>query len=248
MRHNNILSYRVKPVTRIRVFFILIIFGFFLSLSSITASYVSAQDVNGNNGKSTAEKGDITQKSGEEAEKAPGEGFGEDDFRPQVEEESIGWLMMKSIFVLGLLAVGFYMFLRFIQQKSGIQISGQNVIQVLSVSPLGPGKTLHVVDMAGKVFLLGVSDNNINLLTEITDKDEIDRIRLLSSRSAPVSGKGFQDILTEQIGKAFTLISGKKEDRGKSYKMEEISEDDFDVSYLNGQKNRLKKMNGSHED
>jgi len=232
----------------IRIFFLLFVLGFFLFAGTAGTYYACAQDVNGTAEKSSEVKGDITQKGEGEAERAPGEGFGEEDFRPQVEEESIGWLMIKSIFVLGLLAVGFYMFLRFIQQKSGIQLSGESVIQVLSVSPLGPGKTLHVVDMAGKVFLLGVSENNINLLTEIKDKDEIDRIRLLSSRSAPASGKGFQDILTEQIGKAFNLVSRKKENKGKTYYMDEMSGDDFDVSYLNSQKNRLKKMNGSHED
>jgi flagellar protein FliO/FliZ len=231
-----------------RVFFILLIAGFLLFSGGSFYHHSYAQDAAVKTEKSSDSKGDITQKGSEEAEKAPGEGFEEDDFRPQVEEESMGWLMIRSIFVLGLLALGFYMFVRFIQQKSGIQISGQSVIQVLSVSPLGPGKTLHVVDMAGKVFLLGVSENNINLLIEIKDKDEIDRIRLLSSRSAPASGKGFQDMLTEQIGKAFTLINRKKEDKGKSYKMEEMSGDDFDVSYLSSQKNRLKKMNGSHED
>lgn len=246
MRHNNSFQYRDKPAAGMRIFFIFLILGLFLFSGSFGIYNAFAQDAGEKTEKSESLDGKVEQKK--EPERAPGEGFGEEDFRPKVEDESMGWLMFRMIFVLGLLAAGFYMFVRFIQQKSGIQISGQNVIQVLSVSPLGPGKTLHVVDMAGKVFLLGVSENNINLLTEIKDKDEIDRIRLMSSRSAPVSGRGFQEILTEQIGKAFTLVTGKKDDRGKAYNMEEVSGDEFDVSYLNSQKNRLKKMNGSHED
>jgi len=156
--------------------------------------------------------------------------------------------MMRTLLVLGLLAAGFYMFVRFIQQKSGIQLTGQSVVQVLSVVPLGQGKTLHVVDMAGKVYLLGVSDNNINLLTEVKDRDEIDRIRLLSSTSSSLQGKGFQEIVMEQIGKAVTLINQKREKKGKIYSTEEMSEEELDVTYLNNQKNRLKRMNGNHED
>lgn len=244
MRHNNTISFRKNKGLIPGLFFI---FLMFFPISSTSYFYAFSQDKQEQE-KSSELKRDITQDKKETAEKAPGEGFGEDDFRPKVEEESYGWLMLKTLLVLGLLATGFYMFFRFIQQKSGIQLSGQNVVQVLSVVPLGPGKTLHVVDMAGKVFLLGASENNINLLTEIKDKDEIDRIRLLSSRSAPVAGKGFQEFLTEQVGKAVTLVNRKRESKGKVYKMEEVSGEDLDVSYLNSQKNRLKRMNGSNED
>jgi flagellar biogenesis protein FliO len=244
MRHDNTISFRNNKGLILSLFFI---FLMVFSIGSYSCFCAYSQD-NQELGKSFEVKGDITQENKEAAEKAPGEGFAEDDFRPKVEEESYGWLMLKTLLVLGLLAVGFYMFFRFIQQKSGIQLSGQNVVQVLSVVPLGTGKTLHVVDMAGKVFLLGVSENNINLLAEIKDKDEIDRIRLLSSGSASVAGKGFQDFLAEQVGKAVSLINQKREGRGKVYKMEEVSEESLDVSYLNSQKNRLKKMNRLNEE
>ncbi len=244
MRHNNSISFCKNKGLILGLFFL---FLMFFSISSTSYFYAFSQDKEEHE-KSSEVKRDITQEGKEAAEKAPGEGFAEDDFRPKVEEESYGWLMLKTLLVLGLLAVGFYMFFRFIQQKSGIQLSGQNVVQVLSVVPLGPGKTLHVVDMAGKVFLLGASENNISLLTEIKDKDEIDRIRLLSSRTAPVAGKGFQEFLTEQVGKAVSFINQKREGKGRVYKMEEVSGEDLDVSYLNSQKNRLKKMNGSNED
>lgn len=248
MRHNYLISYRKKHLFTMRTFFIFFIGLMFFSVSLTAPVYLYGDNEQQQTEKSSNSKSDITQGKAEEAEKVPGQGFAEEDFRPQVEEESYGWLMMKTLFVLGLLAAGFYMFVRFIQQKSGIQLTGQSVVQVLSVVPLGPGKTLHVVDMAGKVFLLGVSENNINLLTEIKDKDEIDRIRLLSSRSTPLEGKGFQEIVMEQIGKAVTLINQRRDKKGKVYSMEEMSEDELDVTYLNNQKNRLKRMNGNHED
>jgi flagellar biosynthetic protein FliO len=248
MRHNNTLSFRKKYPFTMRIIFIFFMALLFCSAPLADSFYLYGENEQQQAGKSSDSKGDITQGKAEEAERVPGQGFEEEDFRPKVEEESYGWLMMKTIFVLGLLAVGFYMFLRFIQQKSGIQLTGQNVIQVLSATPLGPGKTLHVVDMAGKVFLLGVSENNINLLTEIKEREEIDRIRLLSSRSTPLYGKGFQEIVMEQVGKAVTFINQKRDKKGKVYSMEEMSEDELDVTYLNNQKNRLKKMNGNHED
>ncbi len=113
--------------------------------------------------------------------------------RPQIEEESYVWLIFKTIFVIGILIGGFYFFFKFITEKVGIAAVGQEVITILSVVPLGQNKFLQVVDIAGKVYVLGVSDNNINLITEIKDKDDVDRIRLLSSKSTPVKPGGFQD-------------------------------------------------------
>ena len=43
-------------------------------------------------------------------------------------------------------------------------------------------------------MVIGVSDSNINLITEIQDKDEIDRIRLLSSKSTPVTTRWISGI------------------------------------------------------
>ena len=41
--------------------------------------------------------------------------------------------------------------------------------KILENLPLGPNRSVCVVEMAGRVFLLGVTDGGINLLTEITD-------------------------------------------------------------------------------
>ena len=44
-----------------------------------------------------------------------------------------------------------------------------------------------IVEMAGRVFLLGVTEQNIRLLAEITDEEEIERLHRRSLAS-PLSG------------------------------------------------------------
>ncbi len=184
--------------------------------------------------------------------KAPGQGFEEKDFAPKIGEDSYGWLLFQVVLILGLLAGGFYYFYRFVSKKAGFQASGQDVVQTLSAVPMGPGRYLYIIDVAGKVFMLGVTDNNINLITEIEDKDEKDRIRLLSSKSTVDHGKSFGDLFSENIGKLFDKIDGIRKTRkapGTRKKFSEyIDEDELDVEYLKSQKSRLKKMNGNDEE
>lgn len=43
--------------------------------------------------------------------------------------------------------------------------------------PLGPKMSVCLVEIAGRVFLLGVTEHNITLLSEIEDEEEIERLQ-----------------------------------------------------------------------
>jgi flagellar biosynthetic protein FliO len=105
----------------------------------------------------------------EETTGIPSKDFKDEDFKPQVEDESSVWMFIKMILVLGIFAGGFYYFYRFVTKKAGVSIFGGEAIKVLSVVPLGQNKFLHLIDVAGKVMVIGVSDNNISKITEITE-------------------------------------------------------------------------------
>jgi flagellar biogenesis protein FliO len=166
--------------------------------------------------------------------------------RPTVEEDSYGWMIFKTIIVLGLLVGGFYYFYRFVTKKAGIHLVGREVIKILSIVPVGQNKYLQVVDLAGRIMVIGVSDSNINLITEIKDKDEIDRIRLLSSKSTPVQPGGFQEYISKYISR---LLGNKSQ--GEKYSSFEMRHDDSSVDrmdYLRKQRDRLKKINGNDDE
>lgn len=160
--------------------------------------------------------------------------------QPQVEEESYVWLIFKTIFVMGVLIAGFYYFFKFITQKVAITAVGQEVITILSVVPLGQNKFLQVVDIAGRVYVLGVSDSTINLITEIKDKDDIDRIRLLSSKSTPPKQGGFQEYLSSQLGKVLDKMKNPGKPSQRYAREEKTIHDDVILAY----RQRLKKLNG----
>jgi len=240
MRHNTSISYRADEKVSLAFFSRLFIFSMILALSVITAVPARAQ----NNAANTP----VVNNTADSNNAVPGQGFVEDDFKPQIEEESVAWMIFKTIIVLGLFAGGFYMFFKFVSQKAGLHVSGHEAIQILSTVSLGTNKFVQIVDVAGKVFLLGVSDSSINLLTEIKDREDIDRIRLLSSRSTPVQGSTFPEFVAGQIGWVIEKINEKRTHGFKKTTVEEISEKDFDMSYLNKQKKRLKNINGSDDE
>jgi len=185
----------------------------------------------------------------EETVGVPTRDFKDEDFKPQVDEPSALWMFIKMIIVLGIFAGGFYYFYRFITKKSGIGLFGGEAVKVLSVAPLGQNKFLQVVDLAGKVLVIGVTDNAINLISEITDRDQIDRIRILSNRTPPADRKvaGFQEYVMKDIGR---LIEKVREFRGRGGKTKTtVIDNPEDINYLRQQRNRLKDLNGSdHEE
>lgn len=192
-----------------------------------------------------AVKGDALKVKNEEP---PLKDFAVDDFRPKVEEESYGWTIFKLLFILGLMGGGFYFFFRFVTQRAGINVLGRNVVNVLSIVPVGQNKFLQVVDLADRVLVIGVTDTNINLITEITSRDEIDRLRLLSSKSPDEAPPGFSEYLAEFISGVVNKINSIKKGRAKKIPPAGPERNDDYLDYLKDQKSRLKKMNGQNDE
>lgn len=111
----------------------------------------------------------------------------------------------------------------------------QRMIEVLSSHYLGPKKSISVVRVAGRVLVLGVSNESINLITQLSEEDAADQLGSLDaldlgalvtpSKSAPLKSKTaaaaaaagataagnpfFADLLqTERSKPAFTNPSG----------------------------------------
>ena len=174
---------------------------------------------------------------------------------PKEDESSYGWMIFKTILVLIIFGLGFYFFFKYVSKKAGLPNVGRGVVQVLAVSPVGQNRFIQIVDIAGKVMVLGVTEGSITMITEITGRDDIDRIRLLSSKTTPIEVHGFQEFISEQVsslidfvGKAKTSLEKKKNAKQRSFEPENDYYDDRKVDYMREQRERLKKMNGYRDD
>lgn len=85
-------------------------------------------------------------------------------------------LIITFGFVIGLA----YFASKFLGQKmSNLNHSSDN--KILTTLSLGPNKSVCVVEIAGRVFILGVTDHNINLLQELSVEEEIAKIKAQSN-------------------------------------------------------------------
>lgn len=101
-------------------------------------------------------------------------------------------LVMVFTFVVGLA----YFASRFLGKKFGaVNLSKSS--KVLESLQLGQNQVLYVVEIAGEVLLIGVTEHNITLLNKITDELEIGRLR--SQADSNFANESFNHIFENQL-------------------------------------------------
>jgi flagellar protein FliO/FliZ len=102
---------------------------------------------------------------------------------------------LVSLFVIFAFVVGMaYLAARFLGghfAKPAATAAGRIVTHL----PLGPNRSVCIVEMAGHFLLLGVTEHEITLLTEITDPEEMEKLHRMDGE-ASISG----DMFSQQLG------------------------------------------------
>ncbi len=104
------------------------------------------------------------------------------------------WLVVKT-FLTMMLIVGLMFAVLIIVRKyfySRPQFADDNMRIITSLS-LQPKKSIYLVKMFGKMMIVGVTDNSIAALGEVTDPEALKTIQAADSRNR---GKGFAGVLS----------------------------------------------------
>jgi len=89
---------------------------------------------------------------------------------------SSGLRMVTTLsLVLGLIFLLFFGFKKYVLKNTAF--GGGKLVQVLSTNFLAPKKNIALVEVAGEILVLGVSDQNISLLTSIREPERIEEIK-----------------------------------------------------------------------
>ena len=83
--------------------------------------------------------------------------------------------------VLGIIFLLFFGFKKFVL-KNTVFGGGEKLVNVLGSGFLGPKKNIVLVEVAGEVLVLGMSQDHIALLTNITDPEKIEEIKLAGGK------------------------------------------------------------------
>lgn len=87
---------------------------------------------------------------------------------------NIFWLIIKVVLYLVFIGI-FIFFIRWVLKRKG-KILDDEIIQVIGIKTIAPGKYIQIVEIIDRILILGVGEN-INILCEIKDKGEIDLIK-----------------------------------------------------------------------
>ncbi|MGI6225616.1 MAG: FliO/MopB family protein [Peptococcales bacterium] len=133
-----------------------------------------------------------------------------------------GKLLIRYIFsVVGILILT-YWGIRVFARKTVPYTEYGDWIQILDYMPLGTNKGFYLVEIEGKGLVLGITDQQINILATIEEQERLDELRGLSLRKkqpAKISfnlwrrekGNDFQQTLQEHIKKTKTLYNRHKQ-------------------------------------
>jgi len=78
--------------------------------------------------------------------------------------------------VLAFMFLIFFVFKKYVL-KNTIFGGNEKFVRVLGTGFLGPKKNIVLVEVAGEILVLGISNDNISLLTQIQDKEKIEEIK-----------------------------------------------------------------------
>lgn len=107
-----------------------------------------------------------------------------------------GWAIFKIIIVLALIIAAIYGLMWFFKRKGNVYKTSDEFLRRVSTLNLGPGKSIEIITLLEKGYLLGVSDSNINLISEIDDKELIQALNLnFDKKFSTKKPSSFADVL-----------------------------------------------------
>ena len=108
--------------------------------------------------------------------------------------------VLRLIVVLILLCVACYFIVRLLRKSQRGQADSDPFLKMVASLSLGQEKSVAVVTLGGRAFLVGVAEHSVSLIAEITDTELIDQMNLSSSVNTPVR-KSFAEMLSDLIPK-----------------------------------------------
>ncbi|GIX41088.1 MAG: hypothetical protein KatS3mg129_0821 [Leptospiraceae bacterium] len=146
------------------------------------------------------------------------------------ESPSFIGIFIRFVLILGIFGISFYYVIQYFKRKNLILSDSFSPIQVLASIPIMSGKFLQIVDVAGQIMILGVSENNINLIQIVENSLVAEKIRLWHEeykKKQMLNQFQLKDILNKIFGNQFSFWHNEE-------KQVQNNKNNF-YSYLNNQ-------------
>lgn len=111
------------------------------------------------------------------------------------------WDFIKMVLILAAVVGVIYTIFHFLKKSGNPKFGDTRLIRVLSSKTLTGARALHLVEVGNQVFLVGTAENAVNLVSEISDKETLDGLKLQATNVEATERRSFSSILGQAFGK-----------------------------------------------
>jgi len=86
--------------------------------------------------------------------------------------------LVRVVFVLIAVIIVIYMLIYFLKRFTPLAENEEDQISLLATRHLKKDSSLHIVEVGNQIFLIGSGTNSVSLISEITDKETLDKLHL----------------------------------------------------------------------
>ena len=108
--------------------------------------------------------------------------------------------LIRAIFGFILTLIGIYLIFIYLKKKSK-KVSGSNdIIKVLATTTVATNRYLSIIEIVDEMYLISISDHNINLMEKIENKEVRDQIKMMYLNSKDnIVDDSFKNILNQTL-------------------------------------------------
>lgn len=115
------------------------------------------------------------------------------------------WDLLRMVLVLAAVLGVIYGLVHILKRARPAGLAESDVIRILDTRKLAANRSLHLVDVAGRLYLVGSGEQAVSLLAEIDDPETIEQVRLVSEAASEAdSRRTFRETLGEIVGRSPT--------------------------------------------
>ena len=136
-----------------------------------------------------------------------------DDSSVEQTEDYVGqtgsvWFFVRLILVLILVIACIYAIVWLLRKSGNPKFAPDPYLKKVASLNLGPGKSVYIVSTPTQAFMVGVTENSVNKIGEITDKDLIDMMNINVEKQPTEKPKDFASILSKFFNSGTNSKSG----------------------------------------
>ncbi len=109
------------------------------------------------------------------------------------------WDFFRMVFVLVFVAGCIYALVFLLKKASAGRFEESELINIISSKSINTGKTLHIVEVGNQMMIIGVSEESISHISDITDKETYEMIKLHKGENTNPRGDTFYSYLSKVI-------------------------------------------------